>query len=109
MDASTYNSEKYPYKENPSQYVPEENTFYFFNAYVVSAGSFGVFLETFEVDWNAVEETPAAARKVSLKKSSRTFGMKPNKNIKAANRFVGKKVTETKFRKTLNPGTSVAE
>ena len=109
VDASTYNSTKYPYEENPSQYVPEENTFYFYNAYVVSAGSFGVSLETFEVDWNAVEEPTAAARKVSLKKSPRTFGMKPNKNIKAANRFVGKKVTEPKFGKTLNPGTPVAE
>ena len=102
IDASTYNPEKYTYEENPSQYVPEENTFYFFNAYVVSVGSFGVGLETFQVDWNVTEEpTPAAARKMSAKKSNRTFGMKPNKNIKAANKFVGKNAKADRYGRHL--------
>lgn len=97
VDASTYSS-KYAYADYPSQYDPEENTFYFFNAYVVEAGSFGVFLETFQVDWDAA---PAAARKASMKKSTRVASMKPNKNIKAANRFVGKRVKADKFGRSL--------
>jgi hypothetical protein len=101
VDASTYSSKNYPYEENPSQYVPEENTFYFFNAYVVDAGSFGVGLETFQVDWNDVEETPAAARKASHKKSVRVASMWPNKKIKAANRFVGKKAKAPKYGRSL--------
>lgn len=97
VDASNY-STKYAYADYPSQYVPEENTFYFFNAYVVSAGSFGVFLETFQVDWDAA---PAAARKASAKKSTRVASLKLNKNIKAANRFVGKRAKADKFGKRL--------
>jgi hypothetical protein len=97
VDASSYSS-RYAYEDNPSQYVPEENTFYFFNAYVVEAGSFGVFLETFQVDWDA---DAAAARSKSLKKSKRVASMKPNKNIKAANRFVGKKAKADRFGRSL--------
>lgn len=97
VDASSYSS-RYTYEDYPSQYVPGENTFYFFNAYVVEAGSFGVFLETFQVDWDA---DAAGARSKSLNKSKRVASMRPNKNIKAASRFVGKPAKAAKYGRSL--------
>ena len=58
VDICTYDADK-AYDNYPSRYVPEENKFYFFNSYVMSAGSFNPSApETFEVEWDA----PAAAR-----------------------------------------------
>ena len=104
VDASTYSSKNYPYEDYPSQYVPEENTFYFYNAYVVEAGSFGAGLETFTVDWSIDAATPSeatTARAKALKKSKRVASMKPNKNIKAASRFVGKRAKAPRFGRSL--------
>ena len=104
VDASTYSSKNYPYEDYPSQYVPEENTFYFYNAYVVEAGSFGAGLELFKGDWSIEGATPSeatTARAKALKKSKRFANMKPNKNIKAASRFVGKKAKAPKFGRSL--------
>ena len=79
VDASTYSSRNYPYADYPSQYVPEENTFYFYNAYVVDAGSFGAGLETLTVEWDA-----SAARAKAVKAPKAKKSVKKNFKVKVA-------------------------
>ena len=53
-DVSTYINDK-SYEDYPSKYVPEEKTFYFYNAYFVADGSnWGLRStpESFKVEWN---------------------------------------------------------
>lgn len=112
VDASTYSS-RYPYEDNPSHYVPEENTFYFYNAYVVSAGSFGVGVETLKVDWES-----AAARSKNMNKKAANFKTS-NKTYRVNfsnpdfKLNVSERVTKPSFKRNRgalqNPGSLVAE
>ena len=75
VDVCTYWSDL-SYEDWPSQYLPESNTFCFYNVYVVEAGYWGPYLEYFEVEWDA-DATPAPARTKTLKKRPHITNLTP--------------------------------
>lgn len=88
-DIATWQGDAAYYEDFPCYYDPETTTFILSTAYYVEAGAFGYGTEALEVTWDAA---PTQARVASAKKAKKHFGLKLDKSMKMANRFVGKKV-----------------